>query len=227
MDAEKALLVRHIIELAKAELVNRNLLVQAAMRAEYMSAIYSPHTPSAISQITLDRKLSAVGKSASNTERQIASRVSSEIFDIIGESETPDMMSNLLNYQGEIIKQLGRDANTISTIFQKTQLGLSNTNSGSLVIARANALRAVGGQKVFTYKDKVKKLWDAGTYLNAHSSQYYYGLANDLVIAGMRAKGDVNAILNRPGHVSDGMVMSLENLDKEKYFHPGSQGKLT
>lgn len=227
MDAEKAILVRQTIELAKAELVNRSLLVQAAMRAEYMSAMYSPHTPSAISQITLDRELSTVGKSAANTERQIASRVSSEIFDIIGESETPNMMSNLLTYQGEIIRQFGRDANTISTIFQKAQLGLSSENPGSLVIARANALRTVGEENVFTYKDKAKKIWDAGTYLKTHSSQYYYGLANDLVIAGMRAKGSASAILNRPGHESDGMEMSLENLDKDKYLHPGSQGILT
>ena len=43
----------------------------------------------------------------------------------------------------------------------------------------------------------------------------------------MREKGLVNAILDRPGHITDEMVMPLGDLDKEKYFHPGSQAILT
>lgn len=227
MDAESALEVRQIIESAKGELVNRSLLVQTAMRAEYMSAIYSPHTPSTISQITLDRELVVIGRSAANTEKQIAQSVTDQIFRVVGASEIPDMAANLLVFQNDIARQLSRDASSIRRIFQKAQLGLANSNHGSQVTAKANALKDVNEKKVFTYRDKVGKFWNSDVYLKAHSSQYYYGLTNDLAAAGMREKGDVNAILNRPGHVSDGMVMSLGNLDKSKYFHPGSQAILT
>ncbi len=228
MDAERSSLVRHIIELAKDGLANRSALTHAAMRAEYMSAIYSAEMPSSMSQIRLDRVLSNIGKAAADTERQIANKTTNEIFDMVGEVETPNMVSDLLTFQNDVAKQVSRDAQAISSLFQQVQVSVNRLTTTDRVLAKAQALKHVGGPKVFTYKDKVGKIWKSEVYLKTHSSQYYYNLTNDLVLGGLYGEGRKTATMDRPGHKTDGLEIALTEIGavQSKYFHPGSQAIL-
>ena len=227
METEKAVLLRQIIESAKAGLISRSVVAQTAMRAEYMAAVSSANVPSTLAHIMLDRAVSRIGNMMAKTERETANRTTAEIFDIVGTAEIPNMQANLLIFKDDIVRQLSRDARSISSIFRQFQMALNTIRPDRHTLAKASALRNVSGPRTFTYKDKVGKLWEASVYLKTHGSQYYYGLTNDLVAADLREKGLVNAILNRPGHISDGMVVSLDDLDKDKYFHPGSQAIMT
>ena len=230
MDAGKAAKLRQIIERAKRDLVNRYDLIHSAMRGEFMSAIYSPRVPSARAQRDIDRRLSTLGGEAARTEREISRSVTEEIHAVVGWVETPETVSNLFIFQADIVRQIRRDAKTVSSLFRQIQTTINTLTKDKYVSAKAQALQHITKPGVFTYKDKIGKIWDARTYLKTHGSKYYYGLANDLVVGDMRGKGLVNAVLDRPGHVSNGMVVSLSELGSEmqsKYFHPGSQGILT
>ena len=227
MEHEKAVLLRQIIELSKAGLVSRSVVAQTAMRAEYMAAVSSDNVPSTLAHIMLDKAVSRIGQTAAKTEREIADNTTAQIFDIVGTAEIPNMQADLLVFKNDIVRQLSRDARSISSIFQQFQISLNTVRLDRHALAKASALKSVLDPKTFTYRDKAGKIWDANVYLKTHGSQYYYGLTNDLVEADMREKGQATAILNRPGHTSDGMFVFLENVDREKYFHPGSQAILT
>lgn len=225
MDAERSNLIRTLIETAKDDIINRSLVSQAAMRAEYMAAVSSENTPSTLSHIMLDKALSRIGNSAAKTEREIAQNVTAQIFEISGDSETPNMQKDLLVFQTDLVKQLSRDARAISSLFRQFQVSLNTMKSNNHPLAKAKALGGVRDPRVFTYKDKAGKIWDANIYLKTHSAQYYYGLTNDLALSGLYSEGRSSATLDRPGHKTDGLEIALSEVSNVqlKYFHPGSQ----
>ena len=229
MDAGKAAKLRQIIERAKRELTGRYSLIHAAMRGEFMSAIYSPSVPSAKAQNDLDRRLSTLGGDAARTEREAARSVTEEIHAVVGWVETPGMVENLSVFQADIVRQIGRDARAVSSLFRKVQTTINALTKDKHFSAKAQALQHITKSSVFTFKDKAGKIWDVQVYLKTHSSKYYYGLANDLAIGSMYSEGRYDATLDRPGHPSDGLEIDLAKLDAEmesKYFHPGSRGIL-
>jgi len=81
------------------------------------------------------------------------------------------------------------------------------------------------GDSAFTYRDSANKIWGAKRYLETRGAQYYYGLANDLIIESAVLEGRASVRLNRPGHKTDGIEVSIGELKeiRMKYFHPGSQ----
>ena len=229
MDAGKAAKLRQIIERAKRDLIGRYSLVQAAMRGEFMSAIYSPSVPSAKAQNDLDRRLSTLGGDAARTERKVSKSVYEEIHAVVGWIETPAMVENLSVFQTDIVRQISRDARAVSSLFRKVQTTLNALTKDKYFSAKAQALQHITKPGVFTFKDKAGKIWDVQTYLKTHSSKYYYGLANDLAIGSMYSEGHYSATLDRPEHESDGLKIDLAKIDdemKSKYFHPGSRGIL-
>jgi len=229
MDAEKAVRLRQIIERAKRDLIGRYDAIHAAMRGEFMSAVYSPAVPSSKAQSQLDRKLSTVGGEAARTERSIAKSITQEIKGVVGWIETPEMVANLYDFQIEIVRQISRDSQAVSSLFRQVQTVINTLPKDKHVSAKAQALRHITKPNTFTYKDKAGKIWYTKIYLKAHSSQYYYGLANDLAIGDISSENRKSVTLNRPDHLSDGIEFDLVDITpemKSKYLHPGSQGIL-
>lgn len=230
MDAGKAAKLRQIIERAKRDLVSRYSLVHSAMRGEFMSAIYSGNVPSAKAQSDINRRLAKIGGEAANMERQIANAITEEIHDVVQWVETPEMIVALLTFQNDVIRQIRRDANAISSLFRNVQTSINALTRDRHLLAKAQALQHISKPGVFTYKDKAGKIWDAKVYLKTHGSRYYYGLANDLAIGDILSQGRTSATLDRPGHPTDGLEIGLNDIDAEmesKLFHPGSRGILT
>jgi len=229
MDAGKAAKLRQIIERAKRGLISRYDLIHAAMRGEFMSAIYFPYVPSSKAQNDLDRRLSVLGVESSRTEREVANSVTEEIHSVVDWVKTPEMVAGLFTFQGDIVRQIRRDAKAISSLFRKVQTTLDILSKDKHLSAKAQALQHITKPGVFMYKDKAGKIWDARIYLKTRSSKYYYELANELAVGDIYAEERLSAILDRPGHPSDGLEINLADIDQEmesKYFHPGSQGIL-
>lgn len=230
MGAEKAAILRQIIERAKRGLASRYDLVHSAMRGDFMSAIYSQHVPSAKAQNDIDSRLSAIGSESAKTERQIANLVTKEIQDVVQWVETPGMVKNLFDFRNDIVRQISRDAAAISSLFRQVQTSLNALDKSKHLLAKAQSLKHIAKPGVFTYKDKAGKIWDTQIYLKTRASKYYYGLANDLSVGDLYSQDRTSATLDRPGHSSDGLEIDLAELDpetKSRYFHPGSQGILT
>ncbi len=226
MDAEKAAKLRQIIERAKGDLTSRHNLIHAAMRGEFMSAIYSAGVPSSRSQNSIDRKLSDIGNEAAKVEREIAKSVTQELYAVVDWVETPKMVENLFTFQRDVVRQIGREARAVSSLFSKVQININALTKDKHLSAKSQALQHITKPGVFTYKDKVGKTWDAKTYLRTHGSKYYYGLANELAVGDISSEGRKTATLDRPGHDSDGLEFDLNDIDVPRYFHPGSQGIL-
>ena len=229
MDAGKAAKLRQIIERAKRDLIGRYSLIHAAMRGEFMSAIYSPGVPSARAQNNLDRRLSTLGDDSARTEREIARSVTEEIYAVVDWVETPAMVENLSVFQADIVRQISRDARAVSSLFRQVQTTLNALTRDKYFSAKAQALQHITKSSVFTFKDRAGKIWDVQAYLKTRSSKYYYELANDLAIGSMYSEERFTATLDRPGHPSDGLEINLSEIDvelKSKYFHPGSRGIL-
>lgn len=229
MDAGKAAKLRQIIERAKRDIISRYDLIHAAMRGEFMSAIYSPSVPSVKAQHNIDRRLSTLGGEAVRTEREIAKAVYEEIHAVVGWVESPKMVADLFVFQADLVLQIRRDAKAISSLFRQVQTTVNALSRDKHVSAKAQALQHITKPGVFTFKDKAGKVWDARIYLKTRGSKYYYGLANELAIGSIYSEGRGNATLDRPGHPSNGLEVDLAEIDVEmesRYFHPGSQGIL-
>lgn len=229
MDAEKAARLRQIIEGAKKEIIGRYDLIHSAMRGEFMSAIYSRSVPSAKAQNDIDRRLFNIGSEAAKTERQIATLVTERIHDVVRWVETPEMIVNLLTFQNDVVRQISKDAKSISRLFRQVQVSLNDLDRNKHLSAKAQALQHVTKPGVFSFRDKAGKIWDTRIYLKTHSSKYYYELANELAGGDIYSESREIGVLDRPGHSSDGMEIALADIDPEmrsKYFHPGSQGIL-
>lgn len=230
MDAEKAAKLRQIIERAKRDLIGRYSLIQAAMRGEFMSAIYSPSVPNPKAKRDLDRRLSTLGSDAARMERATAHSVTEEIHAVFGWVKTPEMVENLFVFQADIVRQISRDAKAVSSLFSKVQTALHALARDKYFSAKAQALQHIAKPSTFTFKDKAGKIWDVQIYLKTRSLKYYYELANELAIGSIYSEGRETATLDRPGHPSDGLEFNILDIDQEaksKYFHPGSQGILT
>ncbi|MCK5643217.1 MAG: hypothetical protein KAJ19_20580 [Gammaproteobacteria bacterium] len=229
MDAGKATKLRQIIERAKRDLISRYDLTHAAMRGEFMSAIYSPSVPSAKAQGDLDRRLDIIGSEAARTERNMATSVTEEINEVVDWIKTPEAVANLFAFKHDIVSQIGRDARAISSLFRQVQTSLNALTRDKHLSAKAQALKHIIKPSVFAYRDKIGKIWDSKVYLRTRSSKYYYELANDLAVGNIQSEGRTSATLDRPGHPSDGLKIDLVDINPEmesKYFHPGSQGIL-
>ena len=228
MDAETAAAVRQIIERAKFELANRFDLLHAAVRGEFMSILYSANLPSSKAQIDLDARLATVGKDAARLERIAARATTQRIYEQAGLTE--DSGKDLIAFFNDIAKQIGRDAGSVSRFFRQVQVSMNQEVESKHAGLKVQALQHVNKPNMFIFRDKIGKVWDAKTYLRAHSSKYYYELANRLAIDSLRTQGLTNAVLNRPGHESDGLEVGLIDVDdkfKKHFLHPGSKGILT
>ncbi len=137
MDAGKAAKLRQLIERAKRNLTSRYDLTHAAMRGEFMSAIYSSVVPSAQAQSNIDRSLLAIGREAAETERQIARLMTFEISEIVDWIETPEQSANLLTFERDVVRQISRDANAVSSLFRQVQTSINALTRDKHLSAKA------------------------------------------------------------------------------------------
>lgn len=229
MSMEQATRLRLIIERAKRGLSGRHDLVHAAMRAEFMSAVYSKDLPSAKAKISLDNALHKIGNQAAIIEEILSRQTAIEILNAVHPILKPEWFNaSVSKFQKDVASQIGRDARAISVLFGKVQSTIHGLRGDKHLAAKAQALQHVNQPGVFVYKDSVGKIWTAERYLETHGAQFYYGLANELTIETMKLNGKASATVDRPGHKSDGLEIALADFDgiRERYFHPGSQAIL-
>ncbi len=231
MSADRAIRLRAIIEGSKDDLLGRYFIFKNALIGVFAASLHSPRTPSAISRVGMQARLSQIGSDAARIERAAISKTTGDILDQFGgESELSAALTaeGMVNLQADVVAQLSRDSRVVLRRFSHIQLALSISPGERANTIKSQAIEQISNKDIFTYRDSIGKIWRSTRYLETRASKFYYNLTNDIVATEMVSFGDEKAILNRPQHESDGMVIDLAQIESlaGKYFHPGSQAIL-
>lgn len=226
MDREQAIETRLIVEQARKELLDRYALLNASMRAAFHRGLFEGSLPNPRAQNMVDHELRRYGNAASQNERDLAKITSARVMLKSGaDVDSEDVARRSERFSDVLSRQISNDAKAVSNLFHKTQLRLQSN-----VVPRdetySQALEAINSDKMFLYVDAKRRQWASKHFVRVFSNDYYYGLVNDFSIGIAVAQGRKTVVLDRPGHETDGAILRVANIDKEKqkYLHPGSQG---
>lgn len=214
------------IERARKGLLDRYVVVKAAMQGVFLNSLVSLQRPSVTAQKELNARLQEIGFSAKATEKDAAAYASGIIIDLVDSAiSKEDMVKRIQVFQGQVLEQISRDAAAVSEFFRKTQLRLQS-RVVSTMATQVQAIEGINRPELFYYKDKAGKLWRSDRYLETASNVYYYDLANDLIVGKLLSAGKFTGFIDRPGHASHGIRFDLVDYGviHNQFFHPGSTG---